>query len=234
MKTMIPLGAELKAWALTVSGYGTVLEVDYHQAQKEAKHFEGRGRTVLMTEMVAVTAVAPKPTLLLWNELTVGEYWAFPLNPYPGQAECELVSVTEYRGTLSIDGDNQNEYLNESWARFQYLPHVQPRADDVVFQSVEPSIKVQGKSASKIDSVLVDHQVLMSHVVTVTNEQKEWLARTKSVVASRTQSMINSLLYRIENQAGEALTEWRAFEAQAISEAMASARHSPQPDRADD
>ena len=73
---MIPLGGELKAWALTVTGYGTVLEVDSRQAMKEAKLFDGRGRSVTVTEMRPVVE-AEQSNVLLWNELMPGDYWVF-------------------------------------------------------------------------------------------------------------------------------------------------------------
>jgi hypothetical protein len=136
---MIPLGNVLKAWAISISGYGTIIETDEKQAQKEATHFEGRGRSVDITEMVAVTAMAPKPKLLMWNELTHGEYWGYPVSDCDGLPNqgTQRVSIQDLGdGRFLIDADYESGYLDKSWARFQYLPRECPRREDVVFQPV--------------------------------------------------------------------------------------------------
>jgi hypothetical protein len=136
LASLIPLGIELKAWAVTVSGYGTVLEVDHRQAMKEAKHFEGRGRDVIVTELGPLPAPAPEKSLL-WNELKPGRYWAYQVDdPEPDtDEETELATVILRQGQLWIAFDDDNHMsLNASWSHYQFVPCKPLRRSAIEFQ----------------------------------------------------------------------------------------------------
>ena len=136
---MIPLGQELKAWAITVSGYGTILETSDTKVTKQVEHYRGRGHDVVVTEMgPAAATAAPKPKLLQWHELEAGDYQAFPfvatdveVDPNEGST---IVRVTDCNGSLYIDGIDGGGSLDEKWGKFQYLQFPRTNRSDVEFQ----------------------------------------------------------------------------------------------------
>jgi hypothetical protein len=150
---------------------------------------------------------------LLWNELVPGNYWVYPVGDSDAWSgtDSQFVTVIHWKGGLWLTCDDLLEAVNEAWETCQFVPCRRPPQADVEFQSM-PSI----------EPVVANDDVLMSGIYVVTAAQKAWLASTQSVVATKAQPLINSLLYRIENQAGEPLSEWRSLEALAITEAMSS------------
>lgn len=136
---MIPLGQELKAWAITVSGYGTILETSDANVAKQVEHFQGRGHEVVVTEMAPVSTPAPhKPKLLQWNELTPGDYWAYPFTAadakYDKNEGSTFVMISEFEGQLQIDSESENGDLDKSWGHYQFLPIYRPTRHEVEFQ----------------------------------------------------------------------------------------------------
>lgn len=131
---MIPLGGEIKAWAITISDYGTIIETDEGQAQKKAQHYEGRGRTVVVTEMLEAPA---KRKALRWDELTPGEYWAFDMSAAESDVdEAGLATITLGHGKLWIAyDDSASQPLNADWSTYQFVRCRRPRRSDVDFQN---------------------------------------------------------------------------------------------------
>ena len=133
-------GADLKAWAILVSGYGTVIEASEELALLQAQHFEARGHEVRIVPMEPspAPAQAEKPKLLQWNELTPGDYWAFPVcaaeKAYDKDEGSQFVMVSEWKGSLSIDGESESGDLDESWGSYQFLPYLRPARSQVEFQ----------------------------------------------------------------------------------------------------
>lgn len=138
MSAFIPQGGDLKAWAVVVEGYGTVLEVSEELAQRQAEHYRGRGRQAKIISLSpdAEAASTDKPKLLQWNELTPGDYWAFPFTASEDDVDegSQMVMVSEFRGQLSIDGESESGDLDESWGHYQFLPFVRPKRTEVEFQ----------------------------------------------------------------------------------------------------
>lgn len=134
-------GADLKAWAILVSGYGTVIEASEELALLQAKHFEGRGHQVHIVPMEPAPAKTEpeRPRLLQWNELTPGDYWAFPVSvaeeTYDQDEGSQFVMVSEWKGSLSIDGESESGDLDESWGSYQFLPFVRPARSQLEFKS---------------------------------------------------------------------------------------------------
>lgn len=136
------LAAELplNAWAVVVDGYGTVIEATEELAELQAEHFRGRGRQVRIVAMGPAqdSAIQEKPRLLQWNELTPGDYWAFPFSAadeaYDANEGSQFVMVSEWKGSLSIDGESESGDLDESWGHYQFLPYVRPARTEVEFQ----------------------------------------------------------------------------------------------------
>jgi hypothetical protein len=137
--TYLPEGSDLKSWAVVVKGYGTYIIADEDDARDQARHFEGRGREVTLVQLGPVVSAADsqvKPTLLQWNELQAGYYWAFPLDASTRAEgdDCLFVHVSERDGILgNVEGDNW-EAISESWGFFQYLPCAKPSRSQVTFQ----------------------------------------------------------------------------------------------------
>lgn len=136
----IPEGTALNAWAIVVTGYGTVIEGSEELALLQAKHFEGRGHKVRIVPMgqIQPPPETEKPKLLQWNELTPGDYWAFPFSPadveYDANEGSQMVMISEWNGRLSIDGESESGDLDEGWGHYQFLPFVRPARNDVEFQ----------------------------------------------------------------------------------------------------
>lgn len=130
--------ADLKTWAILVSGYGTVIEASLELALLQAKHFEDRGHQVRIVPMEPAPAEPEKPKLLQWNELTPGDYWAFPVSAadeaYDENEGSQFVMVSEWKGSLSIDGESESGDLDESWGSYQFLPYVRTARAQVEFQ----------------------------------------------------------------------------------------------------
>lgn len=150
---------------------------------------------------------------LLWNELSPGNYWVYPMSDQAAWfgTDGQFVTVILWEGGLWLTCNDHLEAVNETWEKCQFVPCVRPPLAHVEFQVVP-----------KVEPVKVNDDVLMCGALTVTHAQKEWLASTQSVVASRAQPLVNSLQYRIETLAGEPLSKWRSLEALAITEAMAA------------
>lgn len=138
MSTFIPQGGELKAWAIVVEGYGTVIKESEELAQCKADHFRGIGHQVRIVFMGPAQEMNPtvKPKLLQWNELTPGDYWAFPFSADEDDDDqgSQMVMVSEFRGKLSIDGGSESGDLDESWGHYQFLPFVRPKRTEVEFK----------------------------------------------------------------------------------------------------
>lgn len=141
---MIAIGQELKVWAITVSGYGTLLEYTESKVAEQVEHYRGRGREVVVTEMAPVaTPVPKKPKLLQWNELKPGDYWAYPFEAadvaYDEHEGSTFVMVSEFDGRLQIDGESESGDLDESWGHYQFLPINRPTRHEVEFQAEDLS-----------------------------------------------------------------------------------------------
>ena len=140
--TYLPEDSVLISWAVVIKGYGTYIIADEDNARYQAKHFEGRGREVDVVQLGPMVSAADSqimPTLLQWNELKAGYYWAFPLDATTRDDgdDCLLVHVSERDGILgNVEGDNW-EAISESWGFFQYLPCVKPLRSQVKFQDSE-------------------------------------------------------------------------------------------------
>lgn len=166
----------------------------------------------MMTDTVAGVS-HHKIQALLWKELSPGNYWVYPVGDPAAchGTDSQFATVIIWQNGLWITYGDRLEPVGEAWDKYQFVPCRRPPLEYVQFHGV-----------SKIEPMRVNDDVLMSGVFTVTNDQKEWLARTQSVVASQAQPLIKSFLYRIETQAGEPLSKWRSLEALAITEAMAN------------
>lgn len=133
---MIAIGAELKAWAITVSGYGTIIETDEKEAHKQAKHYDLRGRAVSISELgPVVKAKAPEPEKpLLWNQVAQGYYWAFPKEE--GISRPHFVMVTGPVGRPLFWMDGEDFLVDDYWAGHVYVPCKPPERADFDFSEV--------------------------------------------------------------------------------------------------
>jgi hypothetical protein len=138
---MIAPGAEIKAWAITVYGYGTFIEQDEKMVDIKVRHFRESGRQVTVTELGPVAPAPSKPKALLWNELTPGDYWAFHMLPrlaeYYPNPKFAHVSAVPHTGGLLIDHAGDCNLIDETWACYQFVrTHQRPDRSNIDFHSV--------------------------------------------------------------------------------------------------
>lgn len=135
---MISLGSEIKAWAVSVEGYGTLIETDKGTVQDMVAHYENRGRKVTVSLLLPAAEQA-KPKLLQWHEVKLpGDYWAFPVRLEPVDCDAHdgsmLLSILEFGGELFVGDEQFKEPLSAEFGHYQFMPYTRPTRDSVEFQ----------------------------------------------------------------------------------------------------
>jgi hypothetical protein len=145
---MIAPGAGIKAWAIVVYGHGTFIEEDEKMADIKARHFRDIGIHVTVIELGRVAAPPSKPKALLWNELTPGNYWAFPMQQAIIDSDPGALYAFVYgeAGRMYVELPNVGaRQLDDSHAEYQFVRAVLVERDEVEFH---PVCKTSGRAIS--------------------------------------------------------------------------------------
>lgn len=107
--------------------------------------------TALAIEEAAKDPAPEKIKALLWNDLTPGDYWAFPMREavIARDHRAEYASVYGEPGDLSIEHGGGIGPLDEAFAGYQFVKGVRVERDDVQFH---PVYKISGRAISADDA----------------------------------------------------------------------------------